>query len=126
MSEDTHDLNYARDAEYADMAAEVFSLLCDPTRVRIILALREGECSVGELAELIGKSPTVISQHLAKLRLGRIVTFRHVGNRSHYCLVDEHARTLVEHAIYQVQHVVEDLPRHHRDSLITLTPRSAS
>lgn len=99
---------------YADYAAEVFTLLSDATRVRIILALEAGEESVNDLAELIGKSSTVISQHLAKLRMGKIVKARQAGNRVFYSLIDEHARQLVTQAVYQAQHVIEEKPRHHQ------------
>ena len=42
--------------EEVDLAAEVFTLLADPTRIRIILLLRATERSSGELAELTGRS----------------------------------------------------------------------
>lgn len=102
------------ESQYADFAAEVFALLSDATRVRIILVLREGEMSVNELAEAVGKSPTVVSQHLAKLRWGRIVQARQEGNRAFYRLIDEHARELVAQAVFQAQHVVSAAPVHHR------------
>ncbi len=103
-------------SQYADFAAEVFSLLSDATRVRIILALREGELPVGELAEQVGKSPTVVSQHLAKLRWGKIVQARQEGTRVFYSLVDDNARQLVTHAVFQAQHVVDGMPEHHLGS----------
>ena len=46
----------------------------------------------GELAARVGKSPTVVSQHLAKLRWGKIVKARQEGTRVYYSLVDDHAR----------------------------------
>jgi DNA-binding transcriptional ArsR family regulator len=101
MSEDTKACGLSVDSQYADLAAEVFTL-------------RDAEKSVSELAEEIGKSPTVISQHLAKLRWGRIVAPRREGNRAIYSLIDEHARELVAHAVFQAQHVVSDAPEHHR------------
>lgn len=100
--------------QYVDVAAEVFSLLADPTRIRVILALRGGELSVGELARRVGKSPTSVSRHLTKLRWGRIVSTRQEGTRVFYRLVDEHARTLVAQAIFQAEHVVDRVPLHHR------------
>lgn len=103
----------AVDSEYADVAAEVFSLLSDVTRIRIILALRPGEMSVNDLAGAVGKSPTAVSQHLAKLRWGRIVRARHAGNRAFYSLVDEHAGHLVTEAVLQAQHVLGE-GRDHR------------
>lgn len=114
MSEDAKKCTLDPGSQYADFAAEVFTLLSDATRVRIVLALREGEMSVNELAEQVGKSPTVVSQHLAKLRWGKIVQARQEGNRAFYSLVDEHARELVTHAVFQAQHVVTAAPAHHR------------
>ncbi|WP_026925976.1 ArsR/SmtB family transcription factor [Granulicoccus phenolivorans] len=114
MGEDTKKCTFGPESQYADFAAEVFTLLSDATRVRIILALREGELSVNELAERVGKSPTVASQHLAKLRWGKIVASRQAGNRAYYSLIDEHARELVTHAVFQAQHVVDTAPVHHR------------
>jgi DNA-binding transcriptional ArsR family regulator len=95
------------------LAAEVFSLLADPTRIRIILALQDGELAVGELAEQIGRPPTAVSQHLAKLRWGKIVAARQEGTRVFYSLIDEHARELARHAVFQAEHVVDDTPAHH-------------
>ncbi|MDR1392419.1 MAG: metalloregulator ArsR/SmtB family transcription factor [Bifidobacteriaceae bacterium] len=101
-------------SQYVELAAEVFSLLSDATRIRIILALRGGELSVGELAERVGKSSTAVSQHLAKLRWGKIVATRQEGTRVFYSLIDEHARELVTHAVFQAEHVVDGVPQHHR------------
>lgn len=116
MSEDNKRCTFTPESPYADFAAEVFSLLSDATRVRIILALRDGEMPVGELAERVGKSPTVVSQHLAKLRWGKIVATRQEGTRVFYSLIDEHARELVTHAVFQAEHVVDGIPPHHRDA----------
>jgi len=88
-------------------------MLADATRVRIILALRGGELAVGDLAQAVGKSPTVVSQHLAKLRLARMVTTRHEGTRVFYKLADEHARQLVTDAVFQAEHSIDAHPRHH-------------
>jgi len=114
MREDSKGCTFGPGSQYVELAAEVFSLLSDPTRIRIILALRSGELAVGELAERVGKSPTVVSQHLAKLRWGRVVSARQDGTRVFYSLIDEHARHLVSHAVFQAEHVVGDqLPEHH-------------
>lgn len=121
MSEDAKNCTFNPDSQYADFAAEVFTLLSDATRVRIVLALRESEKSVSELAEEVGKSPTVVSQHLAKLRWGKIVAARQEANRAFYSLIDEHARELVAHAVFQAQHVVNSAPAHHMATDGTMT-----
>lgn len=99
---------------YVELAVEVFGLLADATRLRIILALRDGERSVGRLAELVGKSPTAVSQHLAKLRWGRIVQARQEGTHMYYRLANEHAARLVVDALHQAEHSVDADPAHHR------------
>ncbi len=99
---------------YVEYAVEILSLLADATRVRIILALRGGELSVNELAERLGKPGPSVSQHLAKLRMGRVVAFRREGNRMYYRLANEHARQLVADAVYQAEHALEVEPAHHR------------
>lgn len=107
----------AEAAEYIELAAEVFGMLSDPTRIRIILVLEGGELSVNELAERVGKAPAAVSQHLAKLRWARMVQTRHVGTRVLYSLIDEHARELVHQAVFQAEHAVEVWPRHHRPAV---------
>ncbi len=102
------------DSQFVELAVEVFSMLADATRVRIILALKEhGELSVSHLAELVDKSPPSVSQHLAKLRLARIVAPRQDGTRVFYRLENEHARQLVTDAIFQAEHSLGGIPRHH-------------
>ena len=49
MREDTKRCNFGVESQYVELVAEVFTLLSDATRIRIILALREGERPVGEL-----------------------------------------------------------------------------
>lgn len=100
---------------YIGAAVEVFSMLADPTRVRIVLILRDGEMPVGELAKRVDKTPTSVSQHLAKLRMARMVASRQEGTRVYYRLLDEHASELVVQALYQAEHVTdESFPPHAR------------
>lgn len=101
------------DSQFVELAVEVFSMLADATRVRLILALREGERSVNDLATTIDKSPAAVSQHLAKLRLGRFVATRQEGTRVFYRLENEHASQLVSDAIFQAEHSLGGTPRHH-------------
>lgn len=113
MSEDMKVCGFGVESQYVELAVEVFAMLADATRVRIILALRDDELSVNHLADIVDKSPTAVSQHLAKLRLARIVVARQDGTRVFYRLADEHARTLVVNAVYQAQHALGGKPAHH-------------
>ncbi|GAB3469859.1 metalloregulator ArsR/SmtB family transcription factor [Kineococcus endophyticus] len=114
MSEGTKGCTLGVDSQYVEVAAEVFSLLSDPTRIRIILALRDEELSVNHLADIVNKSPTAVSQHLSKLRWGRMVTTRQEGNRVFYRLTDDHARNLVAEAVSQAEHALEPRTAHER------------
>ena len=68
------------------------------------------ELSVGELVHTVGVPQASLSQHLAKLRMARMVHARQEGTRVFYSLVDEHAATLVVQAIYQAEHAIEGDP----------------
>lgn len=91
-------------------------MLADATRIRLVLALRDGELPVNRLAEIVDKSPAAVSQHLAKLRLARFVRTRQEGTRVFYRLENEHARKLVSDAIFQAEHSLDGTPRHHHEA----------
>ncbi|MFC3995640.1 ArsR/SmtB family transcription factor [Nocardiopsis sediminis] len=114
MHEDKQSCSLDENSPFVELAVEILTLLADATRVRIILALREGELSVNDLAERVGKSGPAVSQHLAKLRMGRVVTCRRDGTRMYYRLANEHARKLVADAVFQAEHALEVEPAHHR------------
>ena len=86
-------------------AVGMLKLLGDETRLRVIWALLEGEHSVNELADTVGAQPAAVSQHLAKLRLARLVRSRRQGTRIFYVLDDAHVRRLVEEVLTHVDHV---------------------
>lgn len=96
--------------EQAHLAAESFRLLGDPTRVKILWALLQGESSVACLAELVGAAQTAVSQHLAKLRLAGIVRGRREGTFVYYSAADEHVRNLLTEALFHADHTDRDLP----------------
>ncbi len=83
----------------ARSAAERFRLLADPTRVKILWALSQGETSVACLAELVGATPTAVSQHLSKLRLAGLVRGRRDGTFIHYTAVDDDVSALLAAAL---------------------------
>jgi len=113
MDADNQVSGHEADSPFVELAVEVFSMLADATRVRMILALRDAELPVNRLAELVDKSPAAVSQHLAKLRLARFVTTRQEGTRVFYRLANEHASQLVSAAIFQAEHSLDGIPRHH-------------
>jgi DNA-binding transcriptional ArsR family regulator len=99
--------------EQADLAVEVFRMLSDTTRVRLLWALIDEELAVNELVERIGKPAPSVSQHLAKLRMARLVRTRREGTQVFYRLENEHVAQLVRDAVDNAEHAGPDTPRHH-------------
>src|SRR5712691_2616135 len=96
------------------LAVETFKLLADPTRLRIVWALLHGEHSVNNLAEHVGAKPEAVSQHLAKLRLARLVKTRREGTHIFYLAVDDHVLRLTQEALFHAEHAeLGDAPHDH-------------
>ena len=96
------------------LVVEVFRMLADPTRVRLLWTLIDGELSVNELADRIDKPAPSVSQHLAKLRMARLVRTRRAGTTIFYSLENEHVHQLVVDAVFNAEHAGPGVPSHHR------------
>ncbi len=90
-------------------------MLADHTRIQVLWALTGTELSVNELAERVGKPAPSVSQHLAKLRMARLVRTRRAGTTIYYSLENEHVRQLVVDAVFNAEHAGPGIPSHHRD-----------
>jgi len=100
-------------ADQVDLAVEVFRMLADGTRIRILWALIGRELAVNDLAAEVGKLPASVSQHLAKLRMTRLVRTRREGTQVFYRLENDHVAQLVTDAIHNAEHSSQDVPGHH-------------
>jgi DNA-binding transcriptional ArsR family regulator len=98
--------------EQVGAAVTSFALLADPTRVRMLWALRDAELDVASLAGIAGCRPTVASQHLSKLRFAGLVTGVRQGQRVVYRLRGGHVRALLSEALFQADHQVRGAPTH--------------
>jgi DNA-binding transcriptional ArsR family regulator len=99
-------------AEQVAAAVTSFALLADPTRVRILWALRAAELDVASLAAVAGCRPTVASQHLSKLRFAGLVEGQRHGQRVVYRLRGAHVRALLTDALFHADHQVSGKPTH--------------
>ncbi|MBI2563602.1 MAG: helix-turn-helix transcriptional regulator [candidate division NC10 bacterium] len=75
--------------------AEVFAILADATRTKILFALCQEELCVCDLAGLLGLSVSTVSHHLRLLRMARLVRHRKDGRMVYYHLADDHIVTLM-------------------------------
>jgi DNA-binding transcriptional ArsR family regulator len=76
-------------AEALEQVAAYFQALSEPTRLRILNILREGERNVGELAELCGFTAANVSRHLALLTKHGLVARESRGTSVYYRIADE-------------------------------------
>ena len=94
--------------EAQDLAA-IFSVLADPTRVRLVQALAERELCVCDLANVLGMRQSTVSHQLRLLRALRIVRFRKEGRVAYYALDDAHVAGLL---VQGLEHVREPEAQH--------------
>ena len=85
--------------------AEVFGLLSDPNRLRLLASLLEGgELCVCDLAAAAGMAESTTSHALRLLRAHHVVKARRAGRMMHYSLRDGHVRMLLDVALEHVGH----------------------
>ena len=90
--------------EIASDLARLFDALSDPTRVRIIAALVDGEIGVGELVERIGLTKSAVSHQLRGLRDKRLIRTRKQGRNVFVCIDDEHIIELFQRGLDHMLH----------------------
>jgi ArsR family transcriptional regulator len=90
-------------ADHVQSVADTFRVLGDPTRVRILDALGEGELCVQALASTIGMSESAVSHQLRLLRTMRLVRVRRDGRLAYYAVDDHHILELLRQARTHVQ-----------------------
>ena len=84
--------------------ADIFGLLSDPGRLRLLVALLEGELCVCDLAVVSGLSESATSHALRLLRAHRVVSVRRAGRMAYYRLDDAHVRMLLDLAVAHTAH----------------------
>ena len=90
-----------------DELADVFSLLGDPSRLRLLMTLLEaGELCVCDLAAATGMSESAVSHALRLLRAHRVVTVSRRGRMAFYRLSDAHVRLLLDVGMSHTAHTV--------------------
>ena len=84
------------DPAEADLLAKYFRVLGDPTRLRILELVRDGERSVGQIAERLGQAQPKVSNHLACLRWCGFVETRREHRTIHYRIADARVAEVIE------------------------------
>lgn len=74
---------------------ELFKVLGNPTRIRILLLLMERDTCVSDLAGQLGMTQSAVSHQLNLLKANKLVRRRRDGKMIFYTLVDEHVKIFV-------------------------------
>ncbi len=81
----------------------LFKALGDPTRLKLVMALRNGEMCVCDLAAFLGVSESAVSHQLRRLREQALVRTRRDGQVLYYSLDDDHVSELLKTGLDHVQ-----------------------
>lgn len=85
--------------ENVEKISNIFSLLGDYSRMKILLALLEGELCVNHICEITALKQSITSQHLRKLKDNSVIKSRKLGNHVLYSLKDEHVVDIIRLAL---------------------------
>src|SRR3954469_11061765 len=84
--------------------ADLFRVLGDATRLRIVLTCLDEWVSVGDIAARLDLSPSLVSHHLRLLRAAAIVSSARDGKQVFYAAADDHVRGMITDML---EHVAE-------------------
>lgn len=90
-----------------DATVRLLKGFADPTRLRLLWLLRDGEQCVHVLVEALDVSQSAVSHQLRLLRDARLVVARRRGRHVFYRLADEHVRSLLDNAVSHGDEAIE-------------------
>ncbi len=93
-------------SQLVPQVAEMFKLMGDPSRLRILVACLDDAASVGDIAGQLALSPSLVSHHLRLLRAARLVRPERRGKQVFYVVADHHVRDII---IDMLDHAAEEL-----------------
>ena len=94
----------ALDEETLFLVSQTFKALSDPTRIRILHLLFQGEHSVNDIADRLSLLQSTVSHQLRFLKNLRLVKFRKEGTTVFYSYDDEHVMSILKQTIEHTLH----------------------
>lgn len=95
--------------------AEMFRLMGDPSRLKIITACLLAPMCVSDIAAKYGLSPTLVSHHLRLLRAARVLRADRRGKQVFYVAADDHVKRVIydmaEHVCERAPSEIDESPR---------------
>ena len=93
-----------RSTEEIEQVSQLFKVLSDPTRLKILLSLREGEKNVTSIATAVAMEQSAVSHQLKLLRENRVVKSRREGKAILYSLDDKHVIDILQETFEHIEH----------------------
>jgi DNA-binding transcriptional ArsR family regulator len=97
------------DEARVDDLAEMFRVMGDANRLRILMLVLDRPRAVGEIAAAAGLSQSLVSHNLGRLRVSRLVRAERRGKQVFYVAADQHVRTVLRDML---EHIGEADPPH--------------
>lgn len=88
--------------------ADIFRLLGDANRLKIVIACMDAEISVGDIAEKTELSQPLVSHHLRLLKAARLVKHEKQGKQAFYTLSDDHIRCVLQDMLTHINEPKDD------------------
>lgn len=85
--------------------SEIFKIMGDKTRMRLLWAIDNSEMCVGDLAYLLNMTKSAVSHQLKALKVAKLIKSEKRGKNVYYSLNDHHVQTIFEKAL---EHVLEE------------------
>lgn len=93
--------------EYLQLMCDMLKILGEPSRMKIVVALMQGEMCVLHIVEAVGGNQSAVSQQLRVLKNGKLIKSRREGKNILYSIADEHVWEIVkmsrEHARCEIE-----------------------
>ena len=90
--------------EEIKQVSQLYKVLSDPTRLRILLLLKEGEHNVTAISEQLEMEQSAVSHQLKLLRDSRVVKARREGKTIFYTLDDHHVIDILNQTFEHIEH----------------------
>lgn len=97
-------IKYIHSEQTISKASEIFKILSDNTRLKIIISLKKNELCVSQICEIIGISQSAISHQLSILKKLNLVKNKRIGKQIYYSLDDKHVIDIISNCLENLQH----------------------
>ena len=108
MVAEIHPLTRTESDEDVERLADLFRLMGDPTRLRIILTCLRQPISVGDIARQLDLSSSLVSHHLRLLRAARVLRSERRGKQIFYSAADAHIECVIDDMVSHVREPDEE------------------